>query len=189
VRARHRYLDRTVPVPVVALTEIWEVTLSAVGRGRRPYRQFDLVVTQETAASSELALTEYLYGPLGVRGHRTWLGPGGTQFLTSEGRTRVDGHGTRARWCAMSGLVDGRRAGLAILDHPSNVRHPQPMRLHPREPFFSYAPVQLGPLELRPGDTYVSRYRFITFDGAPESGWLELLWQTFANGPRAEARY
>jgi hypothetical protein len=189
VRARHRYVDLSAPVPVVALTEVWEVTLAAVGRGKRAHRQFDLVSTQETARQDPLELTEYLYGPLGLRGHRSWVGPHGTQFLTSEGRSRVDGHGTRARWCAMSGLVAGRRVGVAIFDHPANVRHPQPMRLHPSEPFFSYAPAQAGPMIIEPGRPLISRYRVIAFDGAPDAAWLESLWQAYAHGPTAMVGY
>lgn len=183
LRTRHRFVDLSAPTPVTVLTEIWDVTLHALGRSGRPYRAFDLVSTQELATTSPLVLPEYRYGGIGLRGHRSWLGANGVQFLTSEGKTRVDGHGTRARWCAMSGLVRGQRIGIAVFDHPSNERHPQSMRIHPTEPFFNFAPMQLGAMTLTPDRAYVSRYRFITFDGAPDAAWLDRLWNAYARPP------
>jgi hypothetical protein len=183
VRARHRFVDLGTAPPTTALTEEWEVTVYALGRGRPAFRLFDLVSRQDTATRSAVEIAKYLYGPLGVRGNRAWNGAAATQFLTSEGRTRVDGHGTRARWCYMGGLVNGRPAGVAVFDHPQNVRHPQPMRLHPTEPFFSYAPVQLGPLTIEPGRASLARYRFVVTDGPPDAALFERLWRDFAVPP------
>jgi hypothetical protein len=183
VRARHRFTDLSSAPTRTALVEEWEVTLYAVGRGKPAYRLFDLVSRQDTARRDAVEIAQYLYGGIGVRGHRAWDGAKGMQFLTSEGRTRADGHGTRARWCYMGGLVSGRPAGLVVLDHPQNVRHPQPMRLHPNEPFFSYAPVQAGPLTIEPGRTHVARYRFASVDGPPDPALFERLWHDFANPP------
>lgn len=39
---------------------------------------------------------------------------------TNEGET----WGKRAPWCDYSGLLQGHRVGLAVFDHPSNLRHP-----------------------------------------------------------------
>jgi len=183
LRARHRYVDLGTTPATTVLTELWELTAYAVGRGTPSYRLFDLVLRHEVAASGALELPEYLYGPLGVRGNRSWEGALGLQFLTSEGRTRADGHGTRARWCHMGGLVNGRPAGIAILDHPQNYRHPQTMRLHPTEPFFSYAPVQLGAMTIGPGETFISRYRFVVYDGTWDAALIDRLWHDFAHPP------
>jgi hypothetical protein len=57
------------------------------------------------------------------------------------------------------------------------------MRLHPNEPFFSYAPVQAGPLTIEPGSTHVARYRFATVDGPPDAALFERLWRDFAAPP------
>ncbi len=32
--------------------------------------------------------------------------------------------GKRAQWCDYSGVVEGHRVGIAVFDHPSNLRHP-----------------------------------------------------------------
>jgi hypothetical protein len=188
LKARHRYVDLSARTPTSVLTDVWEITAYALGRTGRPYRAFDVTSSQDILGSSPLVLPEYRYGGIGLRGHRTWLGASGTSFLTSEGRTRVDGHATRARWCAMSGRADGRPVGIAVLDHPQNFRHPQPMRIHPTEPFFNYAPMQAGRMEISPGTTYVSRYRFIVFDGQPDAAWLDTLWKAFAEPPQATVK-
>jgi Methane oxygenase PmoA len=187
-KARHRYVDLSAPTPVTALTDTWEVTLHALGSGAPKYRVFDLVSTHDLASSSPLVLPEYRYGGIGVRGHRTWLGETGTVFLTSEGKTRKDGHGTRARWCHIGGTVDGKPVGIAVLDHPSNFRHPQAMRIHPTEPFFNFAPMQLGRMELVPGKPYVSKYRFVVYDGQPDKALIDRLWHDFAAPPKVEVR-
>jgi hypothetical protein len=189
VRARHRFVDLGTSPPTTALTEEWHVTVYAVGRGRPAYRVLDVVSRQDAATRDPVELAQYLYGGIGVRGNRAWNGATAMQFLTSEGRTRTDGHGTRARWCYMGGLVGagsggGRSTGgIVIFDHPQNLRHPQPMRLHPNEPFFSYAPVQIGAFAIQPGQPYVARYRFVTIDTPPDPALFERLWRDFAHPP------
>jgi len=183
-QTRHRFVDLTAPEPKVALDESWQVTLYNIGTGATRYWAFDLVSTQLCATASPLKLPKYLYGGLGFRGNWAWNGKDKTFFLTSDGETdRIKGNETRARWCHISGDVDGARAGLTILCHPDNFRAPQPMRLHPTEPFFCYAPSQLGDWEIPPGKPYVSRYRFIIADGPPDKTGLERLWNDYAHPP------
>jgi hypothetical protein len=145
---------------------------------------FDIVSTQNLAGAKPLVLPEYRYGGLGVRGHIQWNGKGEkTVFLTSEGKTRADGNGTTARWTHMGGLLDGRPAGIAILDHPSNFRSPQPTRLNPDNPFFNYAPSVAGVWKIEPGKPYVSRYRFLTYEGQPDRALIDRMWNDYANPP------
>ena len=150
-QSRHRFIDLSATPPKAALKESWEVAIYNVGQGPKPYRLFDLVSTQECATSIPLVLPEYHYGGLGFRGNRQWDGKENAFFLTSEGYDRADGHATRARWCHVGGRIDGELAGVAILCHPGNFRAPQPMRIHPTEPFFCYAPSQLGRWGISPG--------------------------------------
>lgn len=179
--SRHRFIDLSAPTPVTALHETWEVTVYAVPGTPQPVRLFDLVITQTCATSDPLVLPEYRYGGLGFRGHNQWLGAEHARFLTSEGLTdRVQAHGTRARWCHVGGEVDGQPAGLGILGHPGNFRAPQPMRIHPTEPFFCFAPSQLGDWQISPGTPYVARYRFVVTDGPPDAALLEACWQGYA---------
>jgi hypothetical protein len=205
-RARHRAVDRTVRPPLTAETETWQVTLSALGRegpapgreGRAPGREgpatgragprhriVDLTIRHEAVLAHPIVVATAAYGGLGVRGPRAWSGSSGMAVLTSEGRTRRNASRSRARWVAMVGLVGGANAGLAILDHPDNVRHPQPLFVDASRPFLSVAPMQLGALTLAPGQELPLRHRIVTFDGFPDRGWLERLWQAYAHPPRA----
>ncbi len=183
-RARHRYVDLSGPSPKTVLNEVWEVKVYRLGAGPQPYELFDLAVTQQCATPSPLILPEYHYGGMGFRGHRDWDGKENAFFLTSEGRNRADGHGRRARWCHIGGRVEGRLAGIAILCHPANFRAPQPMRIHPTEPFFCFAPSQMGRWEIVPGQAYLSRYRYIVADGPPDRAELDRLWNDYADPPQ-----
>lgn len=182
-RARHRYVDLTSGQPVTVLNETWRVTAFAPKAGSRHWI-FDLVTEHQCATDKELKLPEYRYGGVGVRGNWAWNGEGKALFLTSEGETdRVKGNTSRGRWCDMGGLVDGERVGIAILCHPDNFRAPQPMRLHPTEPFFNFAPQQAGDMAIKLGEKFVAQYRFVVHDGAPDRTELDRLWNDFAYPP------
>jgi hypothetical protein len=184
LRARHRFVDLTAPEPLTVLDERWEVRMYASPDPRATYWMFDLVSEQKCATTNALKLPRYHYGGIGVRGNWAWNGKDNAIFLTSEGETdRQKGHATRARWCDMGGMVDGSRVGIAILCHPDNFRAPQPMRIHPTEPFFNFAPQQAGDMEIKPGDKYVSRYRFVVHDGPPDRAELDRLWNDYAHPP------
>jgi hypothetical protein len=181
--SRQRYVALTGATPLTALNEGWEVRLYNVGQGDTRYFMFDVVATQQCATSSPLILEEYRYGGMGVRGHRDWKDKSRVIFLTSEGKTRANGNATRGRWCHIGGPVDTKLVGIAILDHPSNIRAPQPMRLNPDDPFFNYAPSQMGTFEIRPGEKFVLRYRYIVSDGSADVAQLDRLWNDYAYPP------
>ena len=183
LRARHRYVDLTTSEPITALHETWALRVYHVPATERPYHIFDLMLTQTTATDSALVLPEYRYGGVGFRGHWDWNGPENTVFLTSEGKDRSNGHATRARWCHIGGLIDGAPAGIAMMGHPDNFEAPQPMRIHPTEPFFNYAPSQAGAWSIEPGTPYVVRYRFVVYDGLPDAADLDRLWNDYAHPP------
>ncbi len=185
LRARHRYVDLTASEPITALNEQWELRVYRVPSTDRPYHIFDLKLTQTAAMDSALGLPQYRYGGVGFRGHWDWNGAENTDFLTSEGKDRSNGHATRARWCHIGGKIDGEPAGIAMLDHPDNFEAPQPMRIHPSEPFFNYAPSQAGDWSIEPGEPYVARYRFVVYDGLPDAADLDRLWNDYAHPPVA----
>lgn len=183
LRARHRYVDLSAPEPVTALHEQWELRVYGVSSAERPVHVFDLRLTQTTATDSALVLPTYHYGGVGFRGRWEWNGPDSTTFLTSEGKDRSNGHATRARWCHIGGAVEGGPAGLAVLGHPDNFEAPQPMRIHPTEPFFNFAPSQAGRWSIAPGTPYLARYRFVVYDGLPDPADLDRLWNDYAYPP------
>ena len=180
--ARHRMVDLSAPQPVTALNETWNVTVYAVPGASRPVRLFDLVITQTCATSDPLILPEYRYGGLGYRGPTQWFGEKNPRFLSANGETdRVKAHASRSTWISQYGAVEGGVAGLALLGHPDNFRAPQPLRVHPKEPFICFAPSQLGDWSIDPGKPYVARYRFVVADGEPDRALLEAYWQGYAH--------
>ena len=181
IRSRHRFVDLTLSDPIVVLNESWELKVYAINNPSSPYRVFDLGFNQECATDKPLKLPQYRYGGLGFRGHQDWDGAANANFLTGLGESdRIKGHATRAPWCHIGGRIGDQLSGLAIFCHPKNFRAPQPMRIHPSEPFFCYAPAQLGEWEIRPGEPYRSQYRFVVFDGSPKKEVLDLLWLNYS---------
>lgn len=187
-RARHRMVDMLAKPEKVALDETWEVRLFNLGEAmNRRCHVLELVLTQTCATASALELPKYHYGGLGVRGNWAWNGAASTRWLTSDGLAdRLQANETRGRWCWMGGLVDGQLAGVAILGAPENFRAPQPMRVHPSEPFFCFAPSQLGDWAIEPGKPYVARYRLVMTDGEPDRELIEQCWRDLAEPVRVE---
>ncbi len=165
-KVRHRFIDMTAKLEKVALLETWEVDVASAA----DHFVIDLTITQTCAGESPLKLPEYHYGGLGFRGNRAWNGAANCRFLTASGlndRTKVNT--AREPWCWVGGKVDGETCGVTFLCHPSNFRAPQPIRAHPEEPFFCYAPQQGGAMEIVPGKAYIARYRMIVADGEPDA--------------------
>lgn len=146
----------------------------------------DFVSTQRCASDSPLELAKYRYGGFGFRGNAEW-GYQNSNYLTSEGKTRKDGHATRSRWCIIHGMTKKGPAGIIFMSHPSNHAHPEPMRIWDKQPmiFFNYCPIQGAAWTLKPGNDYVFRYRAYAFKGTVTAADAERLWQDFANPPKA----
>ena len=185
-RARQRHLDLKAPGgPKAALVERWDVRVYAVGGEKQGYFIFDLDSRQECASPSPLKLDAYRYGGLGIRGSVEWEGDT-VRFFTSEGKGRLNGEGSTARWFDMSGPVKGPWAGVAILGHPSNFRAPQALRLNPSEPFGNFVPIKTEPFAIEPGKPYVSRYRFYLHNGVLQADEAQRLWIDYAEPPEVK---
>jgi hypothetical protein len=180
-RAHHLFTD--LQGKKTALKEEWLVT---VYKTPPAYFVFDLDSKQEAASASPVNLDQYLYGGFAFRGSAQWRA--GATFLTSEGKDRGSGDGTTARWCYIGGRVDGKEAGYAVLGHSSNFRSPQPMRINPTDPYFSFSPVKPSGFPIVEGKPYVSRFRFIVIDGAPDKALLERQWNDYVNPPKVTVR-
>lgn len=192
--------------PVEVLHESWTVRVYDI----EPYFLIDLISCQRCATDKPLKIAQHRYGGMAVRGSRQWfdaetasvisrlmrstsdpaklasLSPP-RDYLTSEGKTWVNGNATRARWVEMHGMVDGQATGFTVMCHPDNFRAPQPVRLHPHKPYFCFAPMILGPFELAPGDEFISQYRFYVHVGGPDAAESERLWRDYAFPPQVVA--
>ena len=185
------------------LNEIWTVRVHVTAPGD-PYL-FDIESVQTCASESPLTLNEYRYGAMAIRGNPQWFNPEYADamaawekekkknpdaspptiappgdFLTSEGKHRLDGNHTRPNWVDMFGPINGEAAGVAVFSHPSNFRSPQPVRLHPSKPYFCFSPVVLDEFQIAPGEEYTSRYRYLVHDGEPDPVQLEKAWTDYA---------
>jgi hypothetical protein len=119
-----------------------------------------------------------------VRGNREWIDPMKVAYRTSEGKDRLEGENTRARWVHLGGRVGAKQGGLAVLIHPLNLRAPEPVRLNPGIPLLCVAPAKAGPLRIEPDRPYNARYRFVVADGKVDAAQLERLWRDFARPPK-----
>jgi len=171
----------------VVLKEVWDVRVYNVGGPDKGYWIWDFVSSQRCVADSPLLLEKYRYGGFGFRGSADWKGETAA-YLTSEGKTRKDGHTTRARWCDTAGVSDGKWKGVTFFSNPQNFRHPEAMRIWPgfeQEVFFNWAPVQTGDFEMKPGQDHKFRYRMFVHEGKVDVERTEQVWNDYANPPRS----
>jgi hypothetical protein len=168
----------------VVLKETWDVRIYNIGGPEKGYWLWDFVSTQRVVADSPLYLPKYRYGGFGFRGAAEWEGKN-AMYLTSEGKTRKDGHATRARWCEVAGAIEGKWAGVTFLSHPKNFRHPEPMRIWPSgQVFFNWAPSQAGDWVMEPGKEHVFRYRQYVHEGKASVADAERIWRDYAKPPK-----
>jgi len=168
-------------VPVV--DETWEVRF--LGAPSRPEASnaahvFDVRCRQVPRV--DLRLPKYHYGGFGVRGSGQWAKGSDVAVLNSEGKDRAGSDQTKARWIDMSGTVDGKLAGIAVLEHPANLQAPNGVRMHDSMPYYVFALPQAGPITLGAGREYVFRYRIAAHNGRADKEWLDSLWKAFAAG-------
>ena len=195
LRATHRYVDKTATPDGIAL---WERYLLKVypggGTGTGTYSLFDAETTHDLVGfdyvnMSPMTLPEYHYGGVAYRAAAEWnANPSQFSVLTSEGRTRADGDGTRARWLRFSGTIGGGPASLVIYCHPGNFRAPQPLRVNPDDPVFGFPPSKLGAWSIHPDQPYVMKYRFAVYDETPAVSEVERLWNDYATPPTVTVR-
>jgi len=170
----------------VVLKETWDVRVYNIGGPEKGYWLWDFVSTQRCVADSPLYQIKYRYGGFGFRGAAEWEGENAA-YLTSEGRSRKDGHATRARWCEVAGAIEEKWAGVTFMSHPKNFRHPEPMRIWPSgQVFFNFAPSQLGDWVMEPGKNHVFRYRLYVHEGKVNVADAERIWHDYAEPPKVK---
>jgi len=148
------------------------------------YWLLDYTTRQRCASSSPVQLLKYRYGGLGFRATEQW-DQSNSDCLTSEGKGRKDGHGTRARWCNVFGSTDKGDLGVLFMSHPQNREHPEPMRIWPEgHVFFNFCPVQNRDWTMEPWKEYVLKYRLYVYEGSIGAEKAERLWQDFAYPPK-----
>lgn len=178
---RLRHVDLTAPEgPRDALDEVWRVRIYNLA----DVFLFDITSVQTCATESPLVLNEYHYGGMAVRGAVEWKDPKKCELVTSDGLDRRRGNHTRPNWVSMSGELGAGSGGIVVMGSPSNVRHPQPVRLHPDMPYFCFAPVVLGVMRIEPDKPLVSSYRFMTHDGELDKELANAIHKNYIDPPK-----
>lgn len=165
-RARHRLTIRGRP----AIEERWEVREYLV-EGRYV---LDLRTRQE--AQGDLTFQEFRYGGIGFRGPLDWEGKDGMTVLTSDRKTRDAAQGSRPNWI----LLSGKGGSVGLIGHNGNFRAPEPLRVHPDEPFFNWALPADGDFSLTKGLALDLRYRFVLSDDPIPPEFMDALALAFS---------
>ena len=92
----------------------------------KDYFIVDFNIQMNCADESPVKLLEYRYAGLGWRTTEKWDNKN-SMVLTSEGKTRKDADGTKARWCIVQGEIDNDYAGVVMMSFPTNYNYPEPL--------------------------------------------------------------
>jgi hypothetical protein len=164
-------------VETVVLKEILQVSASF----KNGANVIDYVLTQTNVSGVKLELPAYRYGgPLAYRGPLNW-NRGNSEYLTSEDKTRVDSHTTRANWCMAYGDIETGRGTLLILGHPKN--HDAPHRLRTWDNgkmFLNIAATQEHAFAIGAGDTVTWKFRLIAADGVMTKDAANQWWAGYS---------
>ena len=135
-------------------------------------------------------LQEYRYAGFGYRANEVWTNQN-CMMMTSEGHSRQQIDGTRARWIYVTGDSPAGRSGLLLMEAPRNYNSPEPLRIWNEEAnggrgdvFINFAPTKNTDWQLEPGQTYRLCYRLFAYDGEMTPQRAEQLWQDFAHPPK-----
>jgi hypothetical protein len=126
------------------------------------------------------------YGGLTLRGAGDWTD---TRLLLDDGSTHERVLGDSSRWCDLTGRPPGAEegvvAGMAILDHPGNHRHPVPWYASTRADtygddgwsnFLNAAFLWHEGMDVAAGEEVRIRHRVIVHDGEWSADRLQTAW-------------
>jgi hypothetical protein len=175
----------------LAINEVWDVRAwnTEPVFGIKAYL-VDLTTFLSVAGNDPIVFEAYRYGGgIGIRANAEWNKDNST-VLTSEGKTRKDADGTRARWTDLNGAFkDKGNSGITFFSHPANREHPEPMRVWPEnqngrgDVYFEFCPIRLKSWDLFPGNVYELKYRMLVYDGKIDQATADRLWNDFAYPP------
>jgi len=145
---------------------------------------FDLTIQLNCATQNPVLLLAYRYGGVGWRATEEW-NKDNSEILTSEGKTRTDADGSKARWCIVQGAVGGDYAGAEMMSSPTNYNYPEPLRVWPLnmngrgDVYANFSPTKDLDWPLYPGHDYILHYRWVVFNGHFTKEKAESAWSYF----------
>jgi len=164
----------------------------------RPQEEQDFFVVDfnfqmNTADESPVKLLEYRYAGFGWRTTEKWDNKN-SMVLTSEGKTRKDADGSKARWCIVQGEIDNDYAGVVMMSYPTNYNFPEPLRIWPEnqynrgDMFANFCPTKDMDWLLKPRQNYSLKYRMLVYNGHMDKAKAESAWQYFAYPPKVTVK-
>lgn len=185
---------KTKELPQVALNENLKVRLWDIGRNDR--YMLDYTSSFSSPLAQGILFEAYRYGGgLGMRFHERWR-KDNCSLMTSEGKTRLDADGSKARWVIVRGENSKGNSsnGILFMSHPDNRMHPEPIRVWPEDAnngrgdmFFEFCPIRHNEWKIEPKTTYSLKYRMVVFEGKLTVEEAEAYWQTFAKPLQIQA--
>ncbi|MEM7314823.1 MAG: PmoA family protein [Planctomycetota bacterium] len=147
-------------------------------------RMIDYEVTYH-ATEGDILFGDNKDGQMGIRMHPALRVKGDVangQAINSAGDTTKNIWGKRAAWIAYWGKVDDKVVGIAVCDHPTNLRHPtwwhaRDYGLLSANPFgihhFENKKDHVGEFTLKKGDSLTFRHLFIFHPGDYQNGKVD----------------
>ena len=176
----------------VAMNELQRVRVYAPGENQ-DFFIVDFNIQMNCADESPVKLLEYRYAGLGWRTTEKWDNKN-SMVITSEGKTRKDADGSKARWCIVQGEIDDDYAGVVMMSFPTNYNYPEPLRIWPEnqynrgDMFANFCPTKNMDWLLSPGKNYALTYRLLVFNGRFDKEKAESAWYYFAYPPKVTVR-
>jgi hypothetical protein len=172
-------------------------------RGSREARMLDYEVTIKALADTPLVMGDNKDGTMAIR-IAQWMTmphkvrgtniPGQGHIVTANGDSDAAAWGARANWCDYSAPHDGKTYGIAIFDHPQNLRHPtwwmardyglfaaNPFGQHDFEVAAKHPPGK-GDYTIPAGGTLTLRYRFYFHLGDAKAAHVAERYAEYAAG-------
>jgi hypothetical protein len=171
----------------VAMNELQNVRVYDPGENQ-DFFIVDFNIQMNCADESPVKLLEYRYAGLGWRTTEKWDNKN-SMVLTSEGKTRKDADGSKARWCIVQGEIDNDYAGVVMMSFPTNYNYPEPLRIWPENQFVrgdmfaNFCPTKDMDWLLSPRKNYALKYRFLVFNGRIDKEKAESAWYYFTYPP------
>jgi hypothetical protein len=176
----------------VAMNELQNVRVYDLGENQ-DFFIVDFNIQMNCADESPVKLLEYRYAGLGWRTTEKWDNKNSV-VLTSEGKTRKDADGSKARWCIVQGEIDNDYAGVVMMSFPTNYNFPEPLRIWPEnqnnrgDMFANFCPTKDMDWFLSPRKNYALKYRLLVFNGRIDKEKAESAWHYFAYPPEVIIR-
>lgn len=136
-----------------------------------------------TASNGDVKLGDTKEGCMAVRMHyKLRVKDMGAKVINSEGVTGKGVWGKKAKWISYYNDIEGKVAGISMMDHPENLRYPTPW--HARDyglcaanPFglkyFTNDKKNVGDLTIKNGESLTFKYRLVFHNGSPKDAKVE----------------